>query len=289
MDWRKVDLKINQMASEAAINVMEELGSQGVIVNNDEKGRFEITAYYPDNKVFPGLLTKLKEKIYDLNKYGLDTGKIEIDVELTNDEDWSKSWHKFFKPTPVGKKFLICPSWEKCLDPDRYKVQIDPGMAFGVGTHETTQMCVILLEKYINNSTSKMLDIGTGTGILAIIAAKLGVKEITGVDIDPAAVAAAKENIRLNGVGDRIEIIKGDLSKDISGSYSLIVANLLPNLIKRLLPSIPDLLMDNGTLILSGIIKNKRKEIIDILKNYNFFLVEEICQKEWLSFVVRKG
>ncbi len=288
MDWREVSVEVYQMAAEAAINIMEELGAQGVVLD-DEDNRINIRAYYPDDSSFTHLLAALKKRIYNLNDYGLNTGKVKVAVQLTHDENWLNSWHKFFKPVPLGSRFIVCPGWEKCPEKGRLKVEIDPGMAFGVGSHETTRLSAYLLEKYIDNQNDNMLDIGTGTGILAIIAAKLGVKEVVGVDIDTAAVKAALTNISKNGVGDQVRIIQGDLSTGLEDKYSLIVANLLPDIIYRLIPLIPEMMAEYGQVIFSGIIKERKDGIISCLKEYKLSVVEEIIENEWVSLVARKG
>ncbi|MFP4015440.1 MAG: 50S ribosomal protein L11 methyltransferase [Halanaerobiales bacterium] len=339
MEWKEVSVEINFQAAEVLSNIMNELGSGGV-VNEEKADRVKVTAYYYDDGDFPGLLEELKNRIDNLSDYNLDIGEVEVSVNDRCNEDWSTSWHQYFKPLEIGEGFLISPSWEEVCEDKRKIIKIDPGMAFGIGGHETTQMCVRLLEKYmdyfyaLNKNTSNsynivdsnarrvnkslqdsmnyndrdntyhekdyssgdidntkpdnMLDIGTGTGILAIAAAYLGVRDITGIDIDPAAVEAARENIKINQVEDNIKIIKGDMTENIAGTYSIITANLLPDLIVNLLPSVPPLMDNTSILILSGIIMEKRYMIIDSLNRVDLDLFDEDRMGEWVSLVAVK-
>ncbi len=289
MSWKEVIVEINNEAAEAVANIMNELGSGGVITNTNEN-RVTITAYYYNDEEFPNLLKELKAKINKLSDFNLDIGQLIISLNDKRHEDWATSWHKYFKPLDIGKNFIVCPSWETVGESDRQIIKIDPGMAFGVGGHETTQMCVRLLEKHIANVNEQntMLDIGTGTGILAIVAAYMGVADILGIDLDPAAVSAARENISINQVEDNVKIIKGDMTKDINDTFSIITANLLPNLIMRLLPSVPPLMDDKTKLILSGIIPEKRDLIVDKFGQLGLKLIDEDRMNDWLSMVVIK-
>ncbi|MFP4660696.1 MAG: 50S ribosomal protein L11 methyltransferase [Halanaerobiales bacterium] len=327
MEWKEVNIEINSLIAEAVSNILIELGSGGVVIEEIED-RVKITAYYCDDDEFPKLLEDLNNRINNLSDDDLVLGEVNISINDSCNEDWATSWHEYFKPLEIGRKFLVLPSWEEVNEDKRKIIRIDPGMAFGIGGHETTRMCVRLLEKYIdyfydlnkdttnsynvidsndrasiislekgNNSSSSneekekpdnMLDIGTGTGILAIAAAYLGVKNILGIDIDPAAVRAARENIRINKVEDNVRIIKGDMTQDINGTYAIITANLLPDLIMNLLPSVP-LLMDNTSiLILSGIIKEKREMIINSMNKLDLELLDEDSMGEWVSLVAVK-
>lgn len=289
MNWKEVSVEINSQAAEAVANIMNELGSGGVVIANFND-RIKISGYYYNDAKFTELIDKLKIKINKLSTYNLDTGKIFLSVSDKRNEDWATAWHEYFKPLEIGKSFIISPSWENIKDTRRKIIKIDPGMAFGIGGHETTQMCIELLERYIVNKTKQktMLDIGTGTGILSIVGAYLGIDNIIGIDIDPAAVEAARRNIKINQVEDKVKIQKGDMIRDMDmdGKYSLITANLLPNLIMSLLPSLPPLMKKNSKLILSGIITDKRDSIVNGLKELNLKLIEEKSMNEWVSLVV---
>lgn len=297
MNWKEVTVEINSEAAEAVSYIMNEYGCGGVVVTDTIDNRIKIIAYYYDDEDFPVIINEVKQRINKLLNYNIDTGKVLISIENTHYEDWATSWHKYFRPLEIGKKFIISPSWEDSINSDRRLIKIDPGMAFGIGSHETTRMCIELLEKFlpvngdivnVNEDIDTMLDIGTGTGILAIAAAYLGISDIIGVDIDPAAVSAARENISINKVEDRIRIIKGDMTKDISGIFSIITANLLPDLIMCLLPSIPPLMNDQSKLILSGITRDKRDMIFELFSQLRLKLIDEKEMNEWVSLAAVK-
>lgn len=288
MNWKEVSVKLNKIAVEAAVNIIQELGAEGVIFDPGTDNKMNITAYYPANFEFSSLYLKLKQRINKLDQYNLDTGKIVFKEKDVQNNDWATSWHQYFKPIEAGKKFLIAPSWEKLDHQDRIVIEIDPGMAFGVGSHETTNLSIQIMEKYIDKNIFNMLDIGTGTGILAIAAAKLGVKKILGVDISTAAVEAARKNIIINGVEDFVEIKKGDMTTEITEKYSLVTANLLPNLILNLIPTISKVMKKETLLILSGIVYEKKKAIINCLKKYHLRVIEEKGLNDWLSLAVVK-
>lgn len=289
MDWKKVDIKVSPEAVEAVGNIMNEIGADGIEINEGE-GWSIITSYYPDDNCFPDVLNDLRQRINNLNKYGIKTGDIEINITLTNNEDWSTSWHEYFKPVKAGRFFLICPTWDECNSSDRIVIKIDPGMAFGIGSHETTRMSIEFLEKYIKPDLDNMtmIDIGTGTGILAIAAVYLGADKVTAIDNSKAALKAARDNVIQNRVSDQVDIILGDLTQDINKTFHMITANLLPDLILRLLPSIPSLMNEETIVILSGIIIEKKEQIIDQLKKYDLKVIDEKQMDEWISLVVIK-
>ncbi len=288
MDWKELTIEVNNEANEAVTAILQEKATQGVVIAENDT-RTKITAYFPDDGNFDNLLQEILSKVEKLKDYGLKTGKVNYSYVITRDEDWSTSWHRFFKPVEAGNRFLICPDWEQCKSREREVIYINPGRAFGIGSHETTRICIGLLEKYISDETLNLLDIGTGTGILAIIAARLGVQNILAIDIDPVAVDAARENARKNSVTEQINIKSGDLANDVKGRYSIIAANLLPDLLLNLLPVIPDLMTENAILILSGIIKEKKELIISNLHKLNLNVLDEMEIGEWLGLVAGKG
>lgn len=287
MNWQEVKVKIAKEAAEAVAHYLQENSKHGVVVKENED-YMEITAYYPADDSFSKSLRDLKEWVKDLKKFGLETGKVKYCLQLTAEEDWATSWQSFFKPLYLGDRFLICPGWEDCDDDERIIIKIDPGMAFGVGSHETTELSIQLLEKYISTQTVKMLDIGTGTGILSIVAAHLGVDNILGIDIDRAAVKAARENIVINNVSDNVTVIQGDLTEGISGRFPLIIANLLPDIIERLLKTVVSLMEREGLLILSGIIDTKKDKIINLARGEGLSVIEQCSLGEWVSLVLGK-
>jgi len=227
-------------------------------------------------------------------------GSLDIFIAIINEEDWAESWKKYFKPIPVGKNILICPVWEEI--PDEYKsrsvFKIDPGMSFGTGTHETTRLCVAALEKYIK-CDSLVLDLGCGSGILSIISMILGAKSAIAVDIDENCVRIAEENAKTNNIKiANYKVYAGNLLTDkklrdkISEKkyqkYNLVLMNIIPDVIIPLLPFVKDLLDDNGSAILSGIISRYLPDIETAVKSCGLQIIEESSENDWQCVVVKK-
>lgn len=202
--------------------------------------------------------------------------------------DWTVEWKKFFKPLEVGEKFVIVPSWEDYkAKEDKIILEIDPGMAFGTGSHETTAICLELLEK-IDLKDKEIADVGTGSGILAIACAKLGAKHILALDIDPLSIKTAIENVEVNNCADQIEVMESDLLKTSKDNYDLIIANILPDVIINLIPDAYNKLKDEGKILVSGIILEKKELIINELKKNGFSIVEDLDMGEWTGIVGKK-
>lgn len=204
----------------------------------------------------------LENRLSDL---GVD---YKCEIEYVNQEDWETSWKKYYHPLDIGNRLAICPSWED-YKTDRTVLKLDPGMAFGTGTHETTNLCLEVLDREIKGG-ERVLDVGTGSGILGIGAILLGAKDVEGVDIDPTAVKVAKENAQLNGVADKFTIKVGDLAEQASGKYNIIVANIVANAVMMLSEVIPQFLADDGLYITSGIIDTRKDEVVECLKKLGF-------------------
>lgn len=217
-----------------------------------------------------------------------------LDKGNVREEDWANSWKQFFKPMNIGKKIRLVPSWEAENDEkecgaaykDRVRLIIDPGMAFGSGQHETTKLCLELIEKYIRTDT-EMLDVGTGSGILGIAGLLLGAKSALGVDIDPLSVKIAAENAQLGGVGDRFRAVCGNLADKVTGQYDLISANIVADIIMALLPDAKKLLKADGVLIVSGIIDIRLAEVEEALKMRGFEIMEKHTDRGWYAIAAR--
>ena len=214
----------------------------------------------------------------------------EVDAATVREEDWANNWKKYFKPLPVGKKLLICPSWETTDNPDgRAVLSIDPGMAFGTGGHDTTRLVLETLENHVAAGDA-FLDIGCGSGILSIAACLLGADSALGVDIDALAVRTAKENGELNGLTEpKYTIINGDLAEDVSGTYPVIAANIVADAIIALSPAVPSLLADGGVYIVSGIIDTREQDVLTALAACGFAVAERHEHGGWLCMVCKKA
>ncbi|MHC1683484.1 MAG: 50S ribosomal protein L11 methyltransferase [Clostridiaceae bacterium] len=247
-----------------------------------------IKAYYNGEENIDEIIEYINSGLDNLKEYGINKGLGLVTKSTVNEEDWANNWKKYYKPTRVGARVVIKPVWEEYnLKSHELLVELDPGMAFGTGTHETTRMCIQALERYVDENT-RVFDIGTGSGILAIAAAKLGVKEVIGGDLDPVAVTAAKENVAQNHLSDNIKIFKGDLMEVVEGKADVVVANIIADVIMFLTPQLRDYINENGIFISSGIIKDKKDEVIKTLIENGFEPIEVNNQGEWICIVAKK-
>ncbi|MBO5358121.1 MAG: 50S ribosomal protein L11 methyltransferase [Clostridia bacterium] len=205
-----------------------------------------------------------------------------------NDADWNENWKKYFHVSEIGEKLVIVPSWEQYENKNnRTVLNIDPGAAFGTGTHATTSLCLALLEKHIVSGV-KMLDIGTGSGILAIASTLLGAESAIGVDIDAQSVKTAKENAEINNVQDKCEFIVGDLADKISGKFKVICANIVADVIIKLFNNVADFMEDDAVLIISGIIDLRKDDVLNSAAAHGFKIVEENYKENWCAFTLTK-
>ena len=209
--------------------------------------------------------------------------------ENVREEDWATAWRQYYKPVRVGEKLMVVPSWEH-YQPEKEDVVItlDPGMAFGSGTHATTRLCMRLIEQFLSPGQD-MLDVGTGSGILAVTALKLGARRAVGVDIDATAVRVAGENAALNGVEENLSVICGDLACDVKGRFQLITANIVADIIIRLTPDVPPLLQDGGTFVVSGIIDSREQDVRDALEQNGFQVISSLTEGGWVALACRRN
>lgn len=204
------------------------------------------------------------------------------------DSDWNENWKKYFKAFEVGERLAVVPSWEKYQNTaDRTVLQIDPGAAFGTGTHATTSLCLGLLDRAAS-SGKKVLDIGCGSGILAIAGVLLGADSAVGVDIDAQSVKTARENAEINAVTDKTEFLVGDLAEKVSGRYEIVCANIVADIIMRLFDNVADFMTDDGILIVSGIIDLRADEVKRSATEHGFTIAEELVRDNWCAFVLTK-
>lgn len=204
------------------------------------------------------------------------------------DSDWSESWKKYFKPFEVGARLAVCPSWEHYENrAGRTVLQIDPGAAFGTGTHATTALCLELLEQTVSEGC-RLLDIGCGSGILSIAGVLLGAGEAVGVDIDAQSVKTARENAEINGVSDRTRYLVGDLARQVSGRFEVICANIVADVVIRLFETAAGFMADGGVLIASGIIDIRADEVRAAALRHGFTVAAERTRENWYAFLIKK-
>ena len=205
-----------------------------------------------------------------------------------NDSDWNENWKKYFHATEIGKRLTIVPSWEEYDNREnRVLLHIDPGAAFGTGTHATTSLCLELLQDYIKDG-SAMLDIGCGSGILAIASVLLGAESAVGVDIDAQSVKTARENAAINSVSDRTEFIVGDLAEKVSGRFPVVCANIVADVVIRLLDGAEKYMTDGGVLIVSGIIDIRENDVLEAAEKHGYEISQKRYRDNWCAFALRR-
>ncbi len=220
---------------------------------------------------------------------GLDFGTLTLDFQDVADEDWAENWKKYYKPFRIGTRLVVKPSWETyAAKPEDLVVELDPGMAFGTGTHETTGMCMEMLDKHLR-SGMRVMDVGTGSGILAIAAAKLGAEKVLGVDIDPDAVKVAAENVLKNGVDRQVRIIQGDLVKGEVMPCELAVANIVADAICMLAGPLTRHLAPGGLFICSGIIREREQDVLDAALEAGYTVADRLTKGEWVALCFSNG
>lgn len=213
----------------------------------------------------------------------------EISSLGVNDSDWNENWKKYFHTIEIGEKLAVVPSWEKYDNKDgRTVLNIDPGAAFGTGTHATTSLCLEMLQSYVDSET-EMLDIGCGSGILALSSVLLGAKRAFGVDIDAQSVKTAKENAEINKITNNTQFVVGDLADKVSGKYGVICANIVADVIIRLLPDVHKFMNDDGVLIISGIIDIRKDDVLSAVRDFGFVITEERYKDNWCAFALKRG
>ncbi len=246
-----------------------------------------ISFYLEESVENDELLLKLKEVVAQLKDDDTDFnrfGSLSLQSQVVDDADWKDNWKEYFKPAKITEHIVIKPTWENyAAASDEMIIELDPGMAFGTGTHPTTFLCVRLLEKFIEKNKDRVLDVGCGSGILSIAASLLGAKEITGVDIDPVAVEVSKENIELNHMTDQICIMEGDLTKGLDLRVEIVVANLMADLVMMLSKDVAAHLCGKGIYISSGILCEKKDLVAKSIEKSGFRILEILEEGEWCA------
>ena len=248
-----------------------------------------VTIYVADNPRGMEELMQVRQILARLKAQDPDGkyGRLELEMKDVDEEDWSNAWKKYYHPVQVGEHLVVCPSWEAYdRQPDDVVLTLNPGMAFGTGTHDTTRLCMELLEKYITPQDT-VLDVGCGSGILAITAALLGANKIIGCDIDEVAVKVAGENAALNGVQDRIAFHQGDLTSQVEGSFQIICANIVADVIIRLSEDAGRYLAKDGIFITSGIIDTREQDVLNALEQNGFQVIERRTSGGWVALACK--
>ncbi len=320
MNWTEVKITTNQNGIETLTGVLLNIGITGIRIENandfnefldgteiywdyvDESLMYlkdcetKVILYIPENSQGLDMLTSLKQELSVLKETG-EFGDLTLEFNNVKEEDWENNWKKYFKPLKVGKKFLIKPSWEEADNTENRKIlEIDPGMSFGTGTHETTRLCLETMDT-ISLSDKKVLDLGCGSGILSIGALLSGANDVTLVDIDFNSTKIATENILKNGFSNDLfkvycgNVLEDDLLCEKIGfnTYDVIFANIVADVLKAMSPLFKKFLKQGGTLIVSGIITERKDEVLNKIKSEGFTVLEEKQDGAWALAVLKNS
>jgi len=302
--WLKIEMSVSPLLVDALSNFLTEIGVQGAFQEElapQAPGDFGLSETREVLKAYLPFDGRLEDHIASLKTYldsvsGLFPGMEEprLSMEIVADQDWGEEWKKYFKPLRVSKNIVIKPTWERYTPAGRdIVIEIDPGMAFGTGQHPSTSMCLEAIEDILLKDRGakkwKVLDVGTGTGILGISCAKLGAERVVCIDIDKKAAAIARENVMINNVADIVEVINRDVNT-INELFDLIVANLTAKILVRLRDHLMSSIEKDGYLVLSGIIDQNKTDIESHFLKGTFSIHRIITEKEWVCYVLqRKG
>lgn len=302
--WNELIITIKSSDCELASNILTVLNHDGMFIE-DYSDLMENEAVKQTNLVEKDLLDKIQNdpiihlyispasnlaETAQTAQSLLQQNQIEFSMKINEipDKNWNEEWMKYYKPVHVTDRLTVVPQWIEYQPKENEKiVLLDPGAAFGTGTHETTKLCLSVLDSIIRKDNT-ILDIGTGSGILAITALLLGAKSADAIDIDPLSVKAAKENAKLNHMDEYLTVKLGNLLDQVNGQYDVITANIVADVIISLLADIKPFMKTDGVLILSGIIREREADVLDALDQYNYSIAEKHQDGEWIAFVVKK-
>lgn len=310
MKWAEISIQTTHEAAETVANIFHEIGSSGVVMEDPKlvnsylnSGVWDysdipqevdtevvtVKAYLPVDEELDDKLRVFEEEFQKISSRGMDKGKGAMKCREVQEEDWASSWKEFFHPVKVGQYIVIKPSWEEYIANDGdIIIELDPGMAFGTGTHHTTAMCCRALEEVVQPG-HVVFDVGTGSGILSIAAAKLGAASVQAVDLDSVAVRVAKENVAINHAESTVTVAQGDLLTGVDGTADIVIANIIADVVIKLLTDIPARLKDNGIFIASGIITERLSDVAAAMLEHDLVIDKVIEEGGWVAIVGHKG
>lgn len=317
MKWNKFTLKTLSEVEDIVISTLAEAGVEGVEIEDkvplteedkqqmfvdilpegpEDDGIAYLSFYLEEDAKKEDILERVRQELEDLRQF-VDIGEGTIEESQTEDKDWINNWKEFFHQFYVDD-ILITPSWEEVKEKEEpgMVIHIDPGTAFGTGMHETTQLCMRQLKKYVTSDT-ELLDVGTGSGILSIVALKLGAKHAVGTDLDPCAVSAVEENLQANGISaEDMEMMIGNIIEDQTiqdrvgyEKYDIVTANILADVLVPLTPVIVHQMKEGGIYITSGILDEKEEVVVQAVRQSGLEVLEVTRQGEWVSVTARKN
>ncbi len=312
MQWLEVAIMVKESGSDIMAEVLREKGAVGVSIESAEKTIFDegsnwpqdediyfldpneymyVKAYYKyDEETYKEIVDYIKQRVSDITLMNLESinlGECTVVYNVANDEDWANDWKKFFVPFHITKNIVVKPSWENYESKDsEIVIEIDPGLAFGTGMHETTKMCMELTEQYVKEGMS-VADVGCGTGILSILAAKLGAKNVKAIDFDPICVAVTKQNAISNNVQEQLDVISGNLVDELKEKVDVVIANIVADPIIEIIGVLDRVLKPQGYFIASGIIDTRLPDVLNALKKIGIEPIEIKKDKVWIALVCK--
>lgn len=309
MKWCEITIQTSHEAVELIAEIFRDLGASGVVIEDPElvndyitSGKWDYTdipiaketevvvekAYLPVNGELEGRIQTLQQEIKALESRGVNTAPAVLTTAELQDEDWSDTWKQYFHTEKPGERVVIKPTWEE-YEPkdDEVVIELDPGAAFGTGTHATTSMCIRQLEKLVKPGMT-IFDVGTGSGILSIISAKLGAKNIQAVDYDDSVLKIVEENLEQNNVQDIISVAQSDLMQNVHGKAELVIANIIADIIIRLFDQLDEHLEQGGTLLTSGIIEDRIEDVLAAAEKHGYGVVERLENKGWACIIFKR-
>ncbi|OCS88518.1 50S ribosomal protein L11 methyltransferase [Caryophanon tenue] len=311
MKWTEVSIHTTNEAVEAVSNILHEAGASGVVIEDSvdfDKERADqfgeiyalkqedfptdgviVKAYLPESSFIAETVEGIRLSIETLKDFNIDIGHNVVTMCEVNEEDWATAWKQYYHPVKISKRFTVVPTWEdyQPVATDELIIELDPGMAFGTGTHPTTVMCLQALEKVVQ-SEQTVVDVGTGSGVLSIGAALLGAKAVHALDLDEVAVRSARENIALNKVDHIVEVFHGNLLDTVKEPADVVVANILAEIIMTFTDDAYSIVKDGGVFVTSGIIGAKRDAVKAALQASGFTIEEVLEMEDWVAIIARK-
>jgi ribosomal protein L11 methyltransferase len=313
MKWSEICIETVNDAVEPISNILHEAGASGVVIEDraelDKKregGLFgelyelnpndypdegvAVKAYLPVNSFLQETVDDITAAVKNLSAYQIDTGKLRVSVSEVHEEDWATAWKQYYNPVKISEKFTIVPTWEEYepFSTDELIIELDPGMAFGTGTHPTTVMCLQALERFVKPN-HHVVDVGTGSGVLAIGAALLGASRVTALDLDEVAVSAARQNVALNHAEHIVTVSKNNLIDGIDDQPDVVVSNILAEVIISFTDDVASILRPGGFFIASGIIGQKKDEVRKAMTDAGLFIEETVVMEDWVCIVGKKA
>ncbi|KOP84052.1 50S ribosomal protein L11 methyltransferase [Cytobacillus solani] len=311
MKWSEISIHTTNEAVEPISNILHEAGASGVVIEDpfelikerrDQFGEIYqlnpddypeegviVKAYLPENSFLAENVEEIKEAINNLVLYNIDIGKNDVSISEVNEEEWATAWKKYYHPVKISERFTIVPTWEDYtpVSSDELIIELDPGMAFGTGTHPTTVMCIQALERTVK-AGDKVVDVGTGSGVLSIAAAMLSADKVTALDLDEVAVNSAKLNIELNKVHHVVDVKQNNLLDGVEPGADIVVANILAEVILRFTNDVSSVVKQDGYFIASGIIQPKKQEVKEAMIEAGFEIAETLQMEDWVAIIGRR-